>query len=52
VGELDEVAIYLYIDNPYELNEHPRVEKILKFNLTKELSEIHCFIQSNRELKS
>jgi hypothetical protein len=27
------------IDNPYGLSKHLRVEKVLKFNLTKRLSE-------------
>jgi hypothetical protein len=51
VGVLGEVAIYPYIDNPYGLNKHTRVEKALKFNLTKGLGERHDFTQSNRGLK-
>jgi hypothetical protein len=48
---LCEVAIYPWIDNSYRWNEHPRVENVLKFNPTKELSERHIFSQSNGELK-
>jgi hypothetical protein len=34
---LSEVAIYPWINNPYGLNKHPRVEKVLEFNPTKKL---------------
>jgi hypothetical protein len=51
VKVLGEVAIYPCIDNPYGLNEHTRVEKVLEFNPTKGLGERHVFTQSNRGLK-
>jgi hypothetical protein len=51
VKVLGEVAIYPCIDNPYGLNEHTRIEKVLEFNPTKGLGEIHGFTQSNRGLK-
>jgi hypothetical protein len=49
---LGEIAIYPYISNSYGLNEHTRIEKVLKCNLTKGLSEIYSFTQFNKELKS
>jgi hypothetical protein len=43
VRVLGEVAIYLCINNPYGLNEQPRVENVLEFNPTKGMGERHGF---------
>jgi hypothetical protein len=43
VRVLLEFVIYQCIDNPYGLNEHPIVDKILTFNLIKGLGERHSF---------
>jgi hypothetical protein len=48
---LIEVDIYPLINNPYELSKHPKVENVLKFNLTKISSEKPDFTQSNKILK-
>jgi hypothetical protein len=42
-GPKNNVTIYARMNNSYELNEHPRVETILKFNLTTRLNEKHDF---------
>jgi hypothetical protein len=52
VRVLSDIVNYLLIDNPYRLNENPRVEKVLEFNPTKGLCERHGFTQSNEGLKS
>jgi hypothetical protein len=46
VRVLDETDIYSCIDNSYGLNKH------MKFNPIKGLSETHGFTQSNRRLKT
>jgi hypothetical protein len=52
VRVLSDIVNYLLIDNPYRLNENPRVEKVLEFNPTKGLCERHGFTHSNEGLKS
>jgi hypothetical protein len=51
VRVLGEVAIYPCINNPYGLNKHSRVEKVLEYIPTKRLSEKHGLVQFNRGLK-
>jgi hypothetical protein len=51
VRVLSEVAIYPWIENPYGLNEHPRIKKVLEFNHTKGLAKSRdLFIDKNRPI--